>query len=47
MGQRRKDHGDSNKGKHFMGAGLQFIGLAHYCHDQMHGSLQTDMVLET
>jgi hypothetical protein len=36
-----------SKGKHFIGAGLQFRGLIHYHHSGKHGSAQADMVPET
>ena len=40
------DHGNSYKGKHLTGTGLQFRGLIHYHHGRKHGSMQADMVLE-
>jgi hypothetical protein len=32
---RYHDHGNSYKGMHLIGAGLQFRGLVHYCHRGM------------
>jgi len=43
--KRHHDHGNCYKGKHLIEAGLRFRGIVHY-HDEKHGSLQTDMVLE-
>ena len=40
------DHGNSYKGKHFTGAGLQFRGLVYYHYGRKHGGMQADMVLE-
>jgi hypothetical protein len=34
------------KGKHFIGAGLQFRGLVRYHHGGKHGRIQADMALE-
>ena len=44
----KRHHHRSNpyKGKHLIGAGLQFRGLVHYHHDRKHGSVQAGMVLE-
>ena len=39
------DYGNSYKGKHFIGSGLQFRGLIHYHHGRKHGGMQTDMML--
>ena len=36
----------THKGKHLVGAGLQFSSLVHYHHGGKHGSVQADMVLE-
>ena len=44
--KRHHDHGNSYKGKHFIGAGLQFRGLVHYHHGRKHGGMQVDIVLE-
>jgi hypothetical protein len=44
--KRCHDSGNSYKGKHFLGAGLQFRGLVH-CHPGgKHGGMQADLVLE-
>ena len=43
--KRHHDHGNSYKGSHFIGAGLQFRGLVHH-HGRKHGDMQADMVLE-
>ena len=32
--KRHHDHGNSHKGKHLIGAGLQFRGSVHYYHDR-------------
>ena len=40
------DHGNSYKGQHFIGAGLQFRGLIHYHHGGKHGSVQANIVME-
>ena len=32
------EHSNSCKGKHLLGAGLQFRGLVHYRHGGKHGS---------
>lgn len=39
------DHGNSHKGKHVIGAGLQFRDSVHYHHGRKH-CRQADMVLE-
>ena len=44
--KRHHDHGNSYKGKHFIGAGLQFQGSVHYHRGGKHSSVQADMVLE-
>lgn len=44
--KRHPDHSNSYRGKHVIGAGLQFRRLAHYCHGGKHGSVQAEMVLE-
>ena len=44
--KRHHDQGNSYKGKHLIGAGLQFRGSVHYHHGRKHGSIQADMVLE-
>ena len=44
--KKHHDHGNSYKGKHLIGAGLQFRDLVHYHHGGKHGSMQADMVLE-
>jgi hypothetical protein len=41
--KRPHDHGYSYRGKHFIGAGLQFRGLVHCYHDGRHGCIQADM----
>ena len=43
--KRHHGHGKSYKGKHLIGAGLQFRGLGHYHHGG-NESVQADMVLE-
>ena len=43
--KRRHDHGNSYKGKHFIGAGLQFRGLVHCHHGRKRGSIQADIWL--
>jgi len=40
------DHGNSYKGQHLIGAGLQFRDLVHYGHGRKHGRMQADMVLK-
>ena len=44
----KKHHDQSNsyKGKHLVGAGLQFRGSVHYYHGGKHGIMQADVVLE-
>ena len=44
----KRDHSHSNsyKGKHLIGAGLQFGGLVHYCHGKKHGGREADTVLK-
>ena len=37
------DHGKSHKGKHPIGAGLQFRELVHYHHGGMYGGTRADM----
>jgi hypothetical protein len=44
--KRHHDHGNSYKGKHLIGAGLQFRGSVHYHQGRKHGSIQAGMVLE-
>jgi hypothetical protein len=44
--KRCHDHGDSYKGKHFIGAGLEFKGLVSNGYSGNHGGMQADMVLE-
>ena len=44
--KRHHDHGNSYKGKHLIGAGLQVRGSVHYYHGRKHGSMQTDRALE-
>jgi hypothetical protein len=44
--KRHHHHGNSYKGKHLIGAGLQFRGLVHYHHGGKHGDMQGDVVLE-
>ena len=41
-----RDHGNSDKGKHFIGTTYSFRGLVHYCHGEKHGGMQAEMVLE-
>ena len=45
-GKRYHDHGNCYKGKHLIGAGLQFGGLVHYHNGEKHDSVQADMVVE-
>ena len=40
------DLGNSYKGEHFIGAGLQFRALDHYCHGGKHSGMKADMVLK-
>jgi hypothetical protein len=42
-----RDHDNSYKGKHLIGAGLQFRGLVHCHHGWEHGGVLADMVLES
>ena len=44
--KRHYDCGNSYKGKHFIGAGLQFRRLVHCHHERKHGAIQAEMVLE-
>ena len=44
--KRHHDHGNSYKGKHLTGAGLEFRGLVHDHHVRKHNSMQADMGLE-
>jgi hypothetical protein len=44
--KRHHDHSKSCKGKHVIGAGLQFRGLVHYHHGVKHRIVQANMVLE-
>ena len=44
--KRHRDHGNSYKGRHLIGAGLQLRGLVHDHHGRKHGSMQADMVPE-
>ena len=45
--KRSHDHGNSYKGKHVIGASLEFRGLVYYHHGWKHGGAdQADMVLE-
>ena len=37
--KRNHDHSDSYKGKHFIGAGLQYKGLVHGHHGGKHGGM--------
>ena len=43
----KRHHGNSYKGKHLIGAGLQFRGLVHCHHGWEHGGVLADMVLES
>lgn len=43
---RHYDHSKSYKGKCLIGAGLQFRSSVSYHHDENHGIVQADMVLE-
>lgn len=38
--------GNSYKGKHSVGADLQFTGLVHYHHGETHGGMKAYMVLQ-
>jgi hypothetical protein len=44
--KRHHDHGNSYKGNHLIGAGLQFRASVHYHHVGKHGSTQAYMVLK-
>jgi hypothetical protein len=44
--KRHHDRGNSYKGKHLIGAGLQFGGLVHYHHGRRDGGTQADIVLK-
>jgi hypothetical protein len=44
--KRHHDQDNSYKGKHSVGAGLQFQRFIHYHHGRKHGSIQADIVLE-
>jgi hypothetical protein len=44
--KRHHDQGNSYKGQHFIGAGLQVQRFSHYHHGGKHGSVQAGMVLE-
>jgi hypothetical protein len=44
--KRHHDHGNSSKGEHLTGAGLQSRKLVHYGYGGKHGGMQADMVLE-
>ena len=44
--KRHHDHGNSYKGKHLIGAGLQLRDLVHCHHGGKHGGMQADMGLE-
>jgi hypothetical protein len=44
--KRHCDHGKFYKGKHLIGAGLQFRLSVYYHHDRKHVSIYSDMVLE-
>jgi hypothetical protein len=44
--KRHCDQGKSYKGKHFIGASLQFQRLVHYHHSGKPGSVQANMVLK-
>ena len=44
--KRHHDHSNSYKGKHLIGAGLQFRVLVHYCHGRKHSCTRADMMLE-
>lgn len=43
--KRHHDHSNIDKGKHFIGPGLRFRILVHYCHNRKHRGTQADMVL--
>ena len=44
----KKHHGHKScyKGQYFVGAGLEFRGLVHYCHCGKHDSVQAGMMLQ-
>jgi hypothetical protein len=42
--KRNGDPSNSHKGKHLIGAGLQFRGSVHYHHGEKHGSMQADVL---
>jgi hypothetical protein len=44
--KKHHDHSDSYKGKYLMGISLHFRGLDSYHHNEKHGGMQVDMVLE-
>jgi hypothetical protein len=44
--KRHHVQGNSYKGKHFIGAGLQFQRFSPLYHGKKHGSMQTGMMLE-
>lgn len=44
--KRHHDHSNSYRGKHLIGTGLKFRGLAHCHQGGKHGDTQEDMVLE-
>jgi hypothetical protein len=44
--KRHHDHSNSYRGKHLIGAGLQFRDVVHYHHGQKHGGTQVDLVLK-
>jgi hypothetical protein len=41
------EHSNSYKGKHLIGAGLQFRGLVFYHHGGKYSGRQSDIVLES
>jgi hypothetical protein len=43
---RYHDCDNSYKGKHLIGAGLQFKGSVNYRHGRKHGGIQADMDME-
>ena len=44
--KRHYGHNSSYRGKHLIGAALEFRGLFHDHHGEKHDSMQTDMVLK-
>lgn len=44
--ERHDDRGNSYKGKHLIGAGLQFRGLVQYCLGGKYGNIQAHKMLE-